>query len=153
MKSITKNIDLSIPAHLAFQKFVIDFNYWWPKEYTWSQDKLEEIRIDGKVNGLCTEIGPHGFRSDWGRVTEFRQGQYLEMKWQISPNREPVPNPDHASDLKISFRKNGDGTVVEFEHANFENHGDGAEKYRQMMDSEMGWDYILKAYQTYCEGK
>ena len=151
MKKISKEINVAISADKAFQKFVNELNEWWPKEYTWSQDKLKEIRIDSRVGGLCSEIGPHGFRCDWGRVTDLTENKKIELKWQISPNREPVPDPEKASDIQIVFKENDDSTTVQFEHRNFENHGDGAEDYRKMMDGKQGWDFILDAYKQYCE--
>lgn len=152
MKTINRELKVGVPGNRAFKKFLREFNEWWPKEYTWSQDALKEIRIDGKPDGLCTEIGPHGFRCDWGRITELVENQKIALKWQIGPMREPVPDPEKASDLEIVFEENGiSSTTIKFEHRNFENHGDGAEKYLQMMDGPQGWDYILKCYSNYCE--
>ena len=150
MKNISKTLQIDAPAKKVFNKFVNEFNEWWPKEYTWSQDTLQEIRIEPKVNGLCTEIGPHGFRCDWGRVTVLTENQ-IGLKWQISPKREPIPNPDKASDVKVSFVSQGDSTTLNFEHFNFENHGEGSGDYRNMMDSAQGWDYILNRFKEYCE--
>lgn len=151
MNDINKTIEITISPEQAFQKFVDEINNWWPKEYTWSQDELQEIRIDAKQDGLCTEIGPYDFRCDWGRVTEMIDGKKISLKWQISPKREPLPNPDQASDITIVFRKNGDVTNVDFTHQNFENHGEGSEDYQQAMASEWGWDYILNCYTDYCQ--
>lgn len=151
MEKITKRFKIKIPSEVAFQKFVYELNEWWPKEYTWSQDKLKEIKIDGRKDGLCTEIGPNGFRCDWGIVTEFTVNEKISLKWQISPKREPIPDPDKASDLNVGFLQEGSSTVIEFEHLNFDNHGEGSEDYRRMMDSEHGWDYILRNYKKYCE--
>lgn len=99
MKGITKRLKIGIPSDIAFKKFVNELNKWWPKKYTWSQDKLEDIWIDGQKDGFCTEIGPYGFRCDWGRVTDLTENKKIMIKWQISPKREPVPNPEKASDL------------------------------------------------------
>tara|TARA_B100000780_G_C20892841_1_gene355331 strand:- start:176 stop:634 length:459 start_codon:yes stop_codon:yes gene_type:complete len=151
MEGITKRLKIEIPSDKAFRKFVNDFNEWWPKEYTWSQDKLEKIKIDGRKTGLCTEIGPNGFRCDWGTITEITENEEISLKWQISPKREPIPNPEKASDLKVKFVQNGDSTTIDFEHFNFENHGEGSENYRKMMDSEQGWDYILNNFKKHCE--
>lgn len=151
MANIKKQLSIEVSVEEAFNKFLKELNQWWPKEYTWSQEVLEEIRIDPQVNGLCTEIGPFGFRCDWGRITELVPHKRIGLKWQISPKREPIPNPKNASDIRVSFAANGNSAVVEFEHYNFENHGIGAEEYRQMMDSAQGWDYILQLYKTYCE--
>lgn len=93
MEKIFKELKVEIARDKAFQKFLNELNEWWPKEYTWSGDKLKEIRIDGRKDGLCTEIGPHGFRCDWGRVVKLIERKEIELKWQISPKREPVPDP------------------------------------------------------------
>lgn len=151
MEGITKKIKIGIDIDKAFQKFVNELNEWWPKEYTWSQEKLKEIKIDGRMDGLCTEIGPHDFRCDWGRVTELTENEQITLKWQISPNRIPIPNPENASDIRIRFKDNGESeTILKFEHFNFENHGDGAKDYQKMMNGKQGWDYILSKYQNYC---
>lgn len=151
MGKIAKRLKISISTDRAFQKFVHELNEWWPREYTWSQDKLKKIIIDGRKGGLCTEIGPNGFRIDWGTVTELKESEYISLKWQISPKREPIPNPEKASNLKVSFIENGDSSILDFEHFNFENHGEGYDDYRKMMNSEQGWDYILHNFKTYCE--
>ena len=80
MEKISREFNLGIAREKAFQKFLNELNAWWPKEYTWSQDKLKEIRIDGQKDGLCTEIGPNGFRCDWGRVTELADN--IRIKWK-----------------------------------------------------------------------
>lgn len=152
MEKITKEINIGLNREKVFNKFVSELNEWWPKEYTWSQDSIKEIKIDGKKDGLCTETGPYGFRCDWGRVKELTENEKIELKWQIGPAREPVPNPDDASDIKVEFGKNDESaTVLRFEHYNFENHGDGADDYRKMMGGKQGWTYILNKFKNYCE--
>jgi uncharacterized protein YndB with AHSA1/START domain len=151
MARISKQVKIKVSVEEAFKIFVDELNEWWPKEYTWSQDSLERILIDGRKNGLCTEIGPYGFRCDWGRVTEFIENKTIGLKWQISPNRQPVPNPKKASELTVNFVQDSNSTKLKFEHFNFENHGEGAGDYRSMMDSEQGWEYILDSYKKYCE--
>jgi len=150
MKKVTKNIQVNISVEKAFDAFVNQINAWWPKEYTWSQEHLKEIKIDAQKDGLCTEIGPYGFRCDWGRVIEIEQNNKIVLKWQISPQRVPEPNPDKASEITVSFQENSGTTSIELEHAHFENHGEGAEEYQQAMDSEYGWEYILQRYVAFC---
>jgi uncharacterized protein YndB with AHSA1/START domain len=151
MSKIVKQLKLGLPPETAFKKFVNELNEWWPKEYTWSQDKLQEIRIDAQQDGLCTEIGPYRFRCDWGRITALIENQKIALKWQIGPKREPIPDPDKASDLSVRFVQDGDSTSVILEHANFENHGPGSGDYRKMMDSEQGWEHLLNKFKAYCE--
>jgi uncharacterized protein YndB with AHSA1/START domain len=135
----------------AFEKFVNQFNDWWPKEYTWSGQKLKSIQIEAKVNGKCFEIGPHDFRCDWGRVLEIEKPNRIVFTWQISPARVPEPDPSKGSEIEILFRKEGDKTVIQFEHKKFPNHGDGWEKYLESLNSEQGWPFILGKYKQLCD--
>ena len=152
MEKIVKNIKIENNTSEVFQKFIQEINYWWPKEYTWSQEKLEEMKIDGKKDGLCTEIGPCGFRCDWGRVVELKVNEQIRLKWQISLKREPIPNPEKSSDIKIEFIEHKKSyTKLHFSHYNFDNHGDGAKDYQKMMDGEQGWDFILNSFKEFCE--
>jgi hypothetical protein len=152
MDKIIRELTIEITSESALKKFIKELSEWWPKEYTWAQDTLKDIWIDGRQDGLCTEIGPYGFRCDWGLVVELVENKKIGLKWQISPKREPVPNPEKASDITISFKSNDNSsTTLEFEHFNFENHGEGSEDYRKMMNSAQGWDYILDSFKEYCE--
>ncbi|KAA0992262.1 SRPBCC family protein [Dyadobacter aurulentus] len=152
--NVTKKIVVPATPHDAFNYFVYELNQWWPKAYTWSGEKLVEIRINPQVNGLCTETGPFGFRCDWGRVTEFTQSVKLSFTWQISPARIPEPDPDKASLVSILFTKSlYDATDITLIHSNFEKHGDGASGYAEAMDSEQGWPKILDAFKVYCRNQ
>lgn len=152
MQDIKRQITLTIKPAQAFQKFVHEFNEWWPPEYTWSQDKLEKIFINAHPGGLCTELGPRGFRCDWGRVSALDEGKRIDFSWQISAKREPIPDPDQTGTIRVEFRANGDtGALVLFEHGDFDKYEADAGNYREMMNSEQGWPYILEKYKSYCE--
>jgi len=154
IKSVVKTVEVPLSISKAYDAFIDEIHAWWPQAYTWSQDQLEKIFIERGVDGLCTEIGPYGFRCDWGRVTALSENERIQMKWQISPNREPIPNPALASDIDIQFDEKGSAlTQIRFEHSHFEHHGEEAQHYRDMMDSDQGWTYILDQYKTYCDGK
>jgi uncharacterized protein YndB with AHSA1/START domain len=131
----------------AFDRFVRELNAWWPREYTWSQDVLHTIGVHPQPDGLCFEIGPHEFRCDWGRVLDWAPPDHVRLAWQISPRREPVPNPLHASSLAVSFASEGPHqTIVTVVHDAFDRHGSGAEDYRAMMASRQGWPLILQRF-------
>lgn len=135
---------LAVPAdpERAFAAFVDELGEWWPAEYTWSGPVLERIGIEPRPGGACFEIGPYGFRCDWGRVTAWEPPRNLAFTWQIGARREPVPDPERASEVEVRF---GDGEVS-LEHRGFERHGDDAENYRAALASEHGWPYILARY-------
>mgnify|MGYP000282612918 CR=1 FL=1 len=100
---------------------------------------------------MCTEIGPYKFRIDWGRVVKLRKYEFIEFTWQISSNREPIPDPEKASRVRVNFKAvSNNMTKVELEHFNFDGHGEEGGSYRDVMDGEMGWDYILEKFAKYC---
>lgn len=146
METIIKKIQVAMPRKLVYDLFVNRLNNWWPKEYTWSQQKLVEIRIDPRPDGLCTEMGPFGFRCDWGRITTIELDYLIAFKWQISPQRVPVPDPDQASEVHVHFRDSEIGTELELKHLHFNRHGEGWEEYASAMNSEKGWDHILDCF-------
>jgi uncharacterized protein YndB with AHSA1/START domain len=147
MKEVYKELYLPVERVRAFDLFVTQLNKWWPREYTWSQEKLAEIKVEPERDGLCIEIGPYGFRCDWGRITEFEPGNKIALKWQISAQRIPIPDPQKASDIAVVFKGTSDAhTLMEFRHFNFIAHGEGHEEYLKAMDAPEGWDYILNRY-------
>ena len=146
--SIRREFSLGVSAEQAFDIFVNKLSSWWPAEYTWAQDKLEAIAIEPYEGGRCFEVSEDGFRCDWGTVVKIDPPKQVIFKWQISPQRVPVPDPEKASDVELRFSANGAVTRLEFEHRDFDRHGEGYEDYQTVMDSEQGWDYILGCYSS-----
>lgn len=149
---MSKSVTVNANREKAFDVFVNHFSAWWPADYTWSQDVLEAIVIEPKVNGRCFERGPFGFLCDWGRVVRFDPPQSLVFTWQISPAREPVPDPAKASEVEVSFLGDDTGGIrLNLEHRGFTRHGEGWENYLEAMDSAQGWKWILEQYREYVD--
>jgi uncharacterized protein YndB with AHSA1/START domain len=137
----------------AFRAFTEGFGRWWPPEYTWAGPVLETIGMEPGEGGLCFERGPHGFRVDWGRVLAWEPPGRLGFSWQVSPQRQPVPDPDRASVVEVAFAAEGDGaTRVRLEHGGFERHGEGAAGYRDAMASAPGWPLLLERFVSSAAG-
>ena len=135
----------------AFDRFSERVAEWWPAEYTGSGEVLEAFAIEPGEGGRCYELGPHGFHCDWGRVLAWEPGARLLLAWQISPRREPEPNPAKASEIEVRFTPIGAGrTQVEFEHRGLDRHGDGGEEYRAALASDAGWPWILARFAERC---
>ena len=136
------------PAFIGFRR---DFGLWWPVEYTFngSADRLNEIVLGDQVGGLCSEIGPHGFRIDWGRVIRFEPPTDLHFLWQINPDSTPNPDPKQASMVEVRFAPFGHQTRVTLTHHSFERHGEAAASYRQEMASQAGWPLLLDRYAAF----
>lgn len=145
--AIQYTLTVPLPPAAAFALFAQRLAEWWPREYTWCQSVLEDIGIEARRDGLCYERGPHGFRCDWGRVLAWEPPNRLVLAWQISPRREPEPNPERASTIELRFdAEEQERTRVTMEHRDFDRHGEGAGEYREALASEQGWPYILARY-------
>ncbi|MGH7961427.1 MAG: SRPBCC family protein [Candidatus Binatia bacterium] len=141
---IERSVSVPLSPSEAFHLFFEEFGRWWPREYTWGQEAMEAIGIEPHVGGLCFERGPRGFRCDWGRILEWEPPHRAKLAWQISPRREPVPNPEKASVVEVRFKPEGsDHTRVTVTHGGFERHGAGASEYRAALASDQGWSYLL----------
>ena len=131
----------------AFDVFTTGFGAWYPSAYTWSGELLEYIGIEAGEGGHCSELGPHGFRCDWGRVLVWEPPRRLVLSWQISFARLPVPDPSRASEVEVRWQAVPDGgTRVDFTHRGFSRHGEEWREYLAAMSSEGGWPYILDLY-------
>jgi hypothetical protein len=75
----------------------------------------------------------------------------LLVAWQISPRREPEPNPAKASEVEVRFSADGDRrTTVRLEHRAFERHGEDGGRYAQMLGSSQGWPFLLERFAAAC---
>lgn len=152
IESIRETIELPISQQQVFKHFTQGFGSWWPAEYTWAGEVLEEIAIEPQAGGRCFERGPHGFELDWGRVLAWEPPQRLVFTWQISPQRVPVPDPRQASQVEVLFELlDQDHTRIMLVHKGFERYGKGADDYHQGMASPQGWPYILQRFASLVE--
>ena len=145
--ALTVSVEIRLGAELAFERFSRGVQDWWPRDYTWSGESLQEIRIEPRVGALCTEIGPHGFRCDFGRILDVAPGQHLVFTWQIGFDRVPQPVPSSASEVEVRFEEIGvDRTRVTLTHRHFARHGTDGVAYCAVMASERGWPFVLEAF-------
>jgi uncharacterized protein YndB with AHSA1/START domain len=139
---VRATVNVHAPPQRAFDLFTHGFGDWWMPEYTWSgPEALGRIGIEPREGGLCYEIGPYGFRLDWGRVLVWEAPRLVVFTWQISPQRVPEPDPTRSSEVEVRFAADGAGTRVDLVHRHFDRHGDGADAYRGGM--AVGWEQLL----------
>jgi uncharacterized protein YndB with AHSA1/START domain len=146
MEPIRAAVEVAAPPERAFELFTEGMDAWWPREFSWSQDVLDEIGMEPREGGFLYERGPHGFRCDWGRITAWDPPQRLRFTWQIAADRSPQPNPDKASEVEVTFAAAGGGTRVSVEHGAWERHGDAAEEYRDGFEQAGAWPHALERF-------
>lgn len=150
--TIFSEITTPSPIEASFSAFVDELLLWWPKEYTWSQETLKKITIAPYINGHCFETGPNDFRCDWGRVLEFERPHLISFSWQIDAGRVPVPNPEKASKVSVTFKTLEDKTVrIRLIHSGFDRHGKNWQAYAQAMNGPRGWPFILEKFRQNLE--
>lgn len=144
-------VPLNVPD--AFHLLAEDLEDWWPQEYTWSGDVLDYIGIDPHEGGLCYELGPYGFRLDFGRVISWHPPLHLGFTWQIGPTRVPQPDPAKSSRVDIRLFAEEGGSRIELLHSGFVRHGEGWQNYRDAMAGEYGWPLILEHFATHAANR
>jgi len=144
---IVVTVEVPVTPDVAFIVFTARLGGWWPAEYTWSGDVLALIAIEPRVGGRCFERGPERFECDWGKVIACEPPERLAFRWQIDPQRVPVPDPAKASEVEVTFSEApGGATGLQLVHSHFDRHGDGGEAYRDALASPQGWPFILERY-------
>ena len=135
------------PLERAFEVFVDRLGTWWPRDYTWAKDNLEEIGIEAKVDGHCFERSKDGARAVWGTVLTFARPHHIVFTWQIGFDRSAEPNIALASRVDVRFvAPTPETTDVLLVHRDFPRHGAGWQKYRSNMASKSGWPKLLDLY-------
>jgi uncharacterized protein YndB with AHSA1/START domain len=151
---IVRTVTVPVAVERAFACFVEELGRWWPGAYTWSGDVLEKIGIEARPGGHCFEIGPDGFRCDWGTVQVLEAPERLIFSWQINFDRTPQPDPQKAGSVEVRFAPQDEQenlTQVSLTHFDFEHCGADADAYRAGLDSPEGWTLILERYREYCD--
>jgi uncharacterized protein YndB with AHSA1/START domain len=145
------NVIVPLSPAVAFEKFRHDIARWWPQEYTYSGDSMEDLYMEGRKGGVLWERGPEGFRVDLGRMLRWMPPEKMILRWHIGPSHRPEPNPERASEVEIRFLPDANGgTRVEVEHREFARHGTGGAEYAARMGTETGWPFILKKFAEHC---
>jgi uncharacterized protein YndB with AHSA1/START domain len=139
-------VAVGLPPGAAFRLFTEGFGRWWPRDYSWGGEALLDIGMEPRPGGACREIGPHGFRCDWGRVTGWDPPRRVAFTWQVGFDRTPLPDPSMASEVEVTFAPAGARTEVVLRHHGFSRHGAQAEAYREGMAGPHGWPLILARF-------
>jgi uncharacterized protein YndB with AHSA1/START domain len=137
---------VNVKRESAFEVFVYELARWWPRDYTFSGDKLALIGIEPVAGGRWFECDEDGREVAWGDVRAFDPGKRLVLTWAIGAQRQ-LEAPRHASEIEVRFRPEGwRQTLVSVEHRQFARHGYGAEKMREGMAGPLGWQFLLDCY-------
>lgn len=88
-------------------------------------------------------MGEDGSLRQCGKVIAWDRPNGVILAWQLTG--EWKFDPDFVTEVQVSFRWDGEVTLVDFEHRNLERYGAVSAALRGEMDG--GWAEILAGYE------
>jgi uncharacterized protein YndB with AHSA1/START domain len=143
---VRRSVFVEAPPERAFEIFTAGFATWWPKSHSVVEADQEGAYIEPVAGGRWYERGVDGTECDWGRVLAFEPPGRLLLSWQLDQEFEPDPDPSTASEVEVTFTREGVGTRVVLEHRGFERRADGGAQVAESVAGEGGWSGLLVAY-------
>jgi uncharacterized protein YndB with AHSA1/START domain len=136
---VRKTLTVNCSPKRAFEIFTAEVASWWPtKTHSIHHDKVTDVVLEPREGGELYEIAEGGEREHWARVTAWEPPKRLVLAWHVNPET-PAP-----TEIEVTFTAEGEGTLVELEHRNWEQVGPGAAQMRDNYDG--GWDLVLAPF-------
>ncbi len=136
-----------LPRSEAFAAFVDRIGSWWPKDATWSGERLAAFAVEPRLNGRATETDSSGTVRTWGTVLSVERPSHIVIAWQKTPAGDPEPSEATASRVDVRFAEvDPQTTDVVVVHRDFPRHGDGWQAYRARMASKDGWPRLIDLF-------
>lgn len=150
--AVRKTITVAAEQQRAFDVFTAGMSDWWLREshYIGSQSP-EAVVIEPRAGGRWFERAPDGAECDWGRVLEWEPPARVLLAWHLDADWKYDPDPAGATELEVQFIPEGDATRVELVHRGLEVHGERAREVHEAIDSDGGWNGLLKLYSAAAE--
>ncbi len=140
---VLASAQIGAPLAHVFDVFTRELGSWWPRDYTFSGDRLAAAGIDHLRGGSWFEVDAAGDRVEWGEVLSWEPPERIVLSWRVGLDRTQT-DPSEASEVEFTFRSLAPAlTEVSVEHRRFGRHGAGADSMREGMASDQGWSRIL----------
>jgi uncharacterized protein YndB with AHSA1/START domain len=135
---VVRSVRVACSQERAFQVFTEGIDTWWPLQtHSTGEDRAESVRIEPRVGGRIVETMRGGETSEWGTVLAWEPFDRLTIEWRVNPEKP-------ATEIEITFTREGDRTVVRLEHRYWERHGEKAAEERAGYNA--GWERVLAAF-------
>lgn len=135
---LVKTIEVDCDVERAFDVFTSEIDEWWPREgHSLGEDKVERVAFESRLGGRVFERWHDGSEYSWGEVNVWEPPHRIAFSW--------LPNPESglATEVEVTFRSEGQKTVVTLEHRGWERSSD--EKARRA-NYDTGWERLLGLY-------
>ncbi len=136
---IVKSVAVSWSPEAAFRRFTDEIGTWWPLEtHSLSGERAQTLTMEGREGGRLYETDVDGNTLLWGTVTAWQPSEYVAFTWHLDRD------PSGAQRVEVRFTAEGEGTIVELTHRDWEVFAERAEEVRGNYDG--GWDGVLGRY-------
>jgi len=146
LTSVRREVTVAAPVDRAFAVFTAGFATWWPEGHHLGDAALETVVIEGRVGGRWYERCVDGTECDWGAVLVWAPPERVVLSWHLDGEWEIDPDPEHASEVEVTFTETDGTTTVVLEHRHFDRHGPTAAAVRRGVSAEGGWGGLLAEY-------
>ncbi len=146
VEPVVKSIRVKATPKRAFEVFTADATRWWNKAHSISSTKspIAKVVLEPRVGGRWYEVGEDGSECECGKVLAWEPGKRVVLQWQIGTDW--AFHEDLHTEVEVTFKPEGNETLVTLEHRMLENWGAKALENRAAVASEGGWGGILKGY-------
>ena len=103
---IRRAVTVPVPVDRAFSAFA-DLARWWPREYTWAADTLEDIGIEPREGGHCFERGPLRLHLPLGPGPDLGPASPPCVRLADRPRPRARAEPAKASEVEVRFHPAG----------------------------------------------
>jgi uncharacterized protein YndB with AHSA1/START domain len=142
---VRREITVNAPPERAFAFFTERFDAWWPRSHHIGEAEPAEALIEPRAGGRWYERGTDGSECDWGDVRAWEPPHRLVLAWQLNGEWAYDPDPEHATEIEVTFTPAGDATRVELVHRGFDR-AELGDALRRGVSADGGWGGLLKLY-------
>lgn len=129
------------PEH-AFEMWSTKASLWWPHDHSVSAEPGISVTFEPRAGGRIYERTLAGVEHDWGEVMSWEPPSRITYLWHLARDRSD------ATEVEVTFRSEGDATLVTIEHRGWERFGAAGPDLRER--NRHGWSGVLSHYKVAC---
>jgi uncharacterized protein YndB with AHSA1/START domain len=147
LTAVKRSVTVQASPERAFEVFTAGFSSWWPIEsHHIGEAMAVEVLMEPRAGGRWYERDAKGAECVWGFVTEWDPPHRLVLAWHLTHEYEFDPDPDHTSEIVVTFTPQDGATLVELEHGGFEKFTERGARVRENVSREGGWTELIEMY-------
>lgn len=145
---ILQSVRVKASPQRAFELFTGRMGDWWPRQMAVGTAPFVAIEVEPRVGGRWFERDADGNEAQWGEVLAWEPPARLLLAWQL--DGQFVFDPNHVTEVELTFEPVDGGTQLTLEHRNLERFGT-ATALLASMDS--GWRSIIEQFATFAQNE